>query len=40
MTEDNFLEMLCYIENDINKHDTKFHQELPANIKLASSFGL
>ena len=32
--------MLCYIENDIKKQDTKFHQALPANIKLASSFGL
>ena len=40
MTEDNFLEMLCYIENDIKKQDTKFHQALPANIKLASNFGL
>ena len=40
MTEENFLEILCYNENDIKKQDTKFHQALPPNIKLASNFGL
>ena len=37
MTEDNFLEILCYTENDIKKQDTKFQQAIPPNIKLAAT---
>lgn len=38
--EDNFLDILCYIENDIKKQDTKFRQALPQKIKLASNIRL
>ena len=37
MTVDNFLEILCYTENDIKKQDTKFQQAIPPNIKLAAT---
>ena len=36
MTEDNFPEILCYIENDIKKQDTKFQEAISPNIKLAA----
>lgn len=32
MTEDNFQEILRYIENDIKKQDTKFRKVTPPNI--------
>ena len=37
MTEDNFLEILCYIENVTKKQDTKFRQAIPLNIKLVAT---
>ena len=40
MIDDNFPDILCYIENDIKKQDIKFHQPLPQNIKLPSTIRL
>ena len=36
MTEDNFLEILCCIENDIKKQDNKFCRAITPNIKLSA----
>ena len=40
MIEDNFPDILSYIENEIKKQDTKYCQALPQNIKLASTIRL